>query len=198
MADIILATGSRHRIELLENAGINFTAQSAEIDERSVEAPMLGTGSTPADIAEVLAIAKATDVSGSHPSAYVIGCDQTLSLDQKLFHKPEDMEEARRRILELSGKTHALNSAVAIVKDGEVLWSHVALCKITFRELDAATVGQYTAKAGDGILSSVGAYQIEGLGVRLMEKIEGDYFSVIGLPLLPLLAKLRDLDLVDL
>ena len=195
--DIILASQSRHRAELLENAGVKFTKVSADIDEREVEAPLLEAGLDGSDIAEVLATTKANHVSASNSDALVIGCDQTLSLDGELFHKPASMEEARRRLLQFSGKTHQLNSAVVLVENGETLWSHCEVANITFRDLDPGFVGRHVSEAGEGILSSVGAYQLEGLGVQLFEKIEGDYFSIIGLPVLPLLAELRRRNAID-
>ena len=197
MTNIILASKSIHRRALLENTGINFSAQSADIDERAVEAPLLEANLGGADVAEVLAIAKASHISEQNKSSYIIGCDQTLSLDGELLHKPEDMEAARRRLLLLSGKTHELNSAIAIVHNGETLWNHVEIAKVTFRDLDPGFVGRHVAEVGEKILTSVGAYQIEGLGVQLFKKIEGDYFSIIGLPVLPLLEQLRKLELVD-
>ncbi|MEM8653042.1 MAG: Maf-like protein [Pseudomonadota bacterium] len=197
MNQIILASKSQFRASLLENAGVKFTTDSANIDEREVEAPLLEAELGGADVAEVLGIAKATDVSSRNVDAYVIGCDQTLSLEGELLHKPEDMEAARRRLLQLSGKTHELNSSVAIVRNGEVLWSHVEVCRITFRDLDPGFVGRHTSEVGEILLQSVGAYQIEGPGVQLFEKIEGDYFSIMGLPLLALLAEMRKLKLVD-
>ena len=148
-------------------------------------------------IAEVLAQAKALEVSERFSGVHVIGCDQTLTLDGQILHKPEDMEAARRRLLELSGKTHQLNSAVSIALNNEVIWSYVVVSHITFEKLDPGFVGRHLALVGDQVLSSVGAYQIEGPGIQLMEKIDGDYFSIIGLPLLPLLKQLRNLDLLD-
>ncbi len=197
MSSIILASKSVYRAQLLTNAGIVFSSQSASINERDVEAPLLEAGMTGADVADVLAIAKATNVSEQNPGAYVIGSDQTLSLAGELLHKPENMEAARRRLLALSGKQHNLNSAVAIVKDGQVVWNHTECCTIHFRHLDPGFVGRHLAAVGEKALSSVGSYQIEGLGVQLFEKVEGDFFSIMGLPLLPLLAELRRLELVD-
>lgn len=197
MTDIILASKSAHRQELLKNAGVTFDAVTADINEREIEKPLLEANLGGEDIAEVLAIAKAIEVSKSNPYAYVIGCDQTLSLDGELLHKVKTMEEAQRRLLLLSGKTHQLNAAVSLIQNGEVLWSHVEVAKIKFRDLDPGFIGRHLSDAGEKILSSVGAYQIEGLGVQLFEKVEGDYFSIIGLPILPLLAKLRSLGLVE-
>lgn len=197
MNSIILASKSPFRAQLMQNAGIAFEAVAANIDERAVEAPLIESDLSGADVAEVLAIAKATAVSEKHGDAYVIGSDQTLSLDGELLHKPEDLEAARRRLLALSGRSHELNSAVAIVRNDEILWQHTEVSKITFRELDPGFIGRHVSAVGEKVLSSVGAYQIEGLGVQLMEKIEGDYFSIMGLPLLPLLDQLRKLELID-
>ena len=197
MTNIILASKSAHRQELLKNAGVGFSVQTAEIDEREVEAPLIEAGLGGEDVAEVLAIAKAMEVSKSNVDAYVIGCDQTLSLEGELLHKVTNMEEAQRRLLQLSGKKHQLNAAVALIRNGEVLWSHVEVATITLRKLDPGFIGRHLSDAGEKVLSSVGAYQIEGLGVQLFEKIEGDYFSIIGLPVLPLLAQLRKLGLVE-
>ncbi|TIV90116.1 MAG: septum formation inhibitor Maf, partial [Mesorhizobium sp.] len=117
----------------------------------------------------------------------VLGCDQTLSLGDEVFHKPADMEGARRHLLALSGKTHQLNSAAVLCRDGEVLWRHVGVASLTMRKLDPAFVGRHLARVGAKALGSVGAYQIEGEGIQLFEKIEGDYFTIVGLPLLALL-----------
>lgn len=197
MTNIILASKSIYRQQLLTNAGINFEATSANINEREIEAPLLEAGLGGPDVAEILAISKADNVSSSKPDAYVIGSDQTLSLEGDLLHKPEDMEAARTRLLKLSGKTHELNSAVAIVRNGETIWTYTEVSHITFRDLDPGFVGRHTAQAGEKLLTSVGAYQIEGLGIQLFEKVEGDFFSIMGLPILPLLKKLRELELVD-
>ncbi len=197
MSGIILASKSEHRATLLRNAGILFIQQGASIDERTVEQPVLEAGFGGVDVAEVLARAKALDVAETNQESYVIGCDQTLTLNEKILHKPKNMEEARRRLLSLSGKTHELNSAIVIVRNQEVLWSHTEVCSITFEDLDPGFVGRHLASVGKVALSSVGAYQIEGPGVQLMKKIEGDFFSIIGLPLLPLLGQLRKLDLLD-
>jgi septum formation protein len=194
---IILASGSPFRKALLANAGVQFSAVPAEIDERAVEAPLQGSGTTPEDVALILAEAKALDVSERNPGALVIGCDQTLSLGDLVFHKPDGMEGARRHLLSLSGKTHQLNSAVVLARDGETLWRNVSVARLTMRKLDPAFIGRHLARVGDKALGSVGAYQIEGEGIQLFEKIEGDYFTIVGLPMLPLLAALRDLGAID-
>ncbi|MBK5576978.1 Maf-like protein [Ochrobactrum anthropi] len=194
---LVLASKSPFRSALLKNAGIEFSTASADIDERAVEAPLYETGATPEEVAQVLAEAKALDVSEKNPGAVVIGCDQTLSLGDEIFHKPADMEAARRQLLKFSGKTHQLNSAVVLVKDGKTLWRHVSIARMTMRDLDPGFVGRYLGRVGDVALSSVGAYQVEGPGIQLFDKIEGDYFTIIGLLLLPLLAELRKEKLID-
>jgi septum formation protein len=194
---IILASGSPFRKKLLENAGIAFTAVPASIDERAVEATLEGSGATPEDVALVLAEAKALDVSEKYPGTLVIGSDQTLSLGDDVFHKPADMEAARRHLLKLSGRTHHLNSAVVLVRDGETLWRHVGIARLTMRVLDPGFIGHHLSRVGAKALSSVGAYQIEGEGIQLFGKIDGDYFTIVGLPMLPLLAALRERGAID-
>lgn len=194
---LVLASKSPFRSALLKNAGIEFSTASADINERAVETPLYETGATPEEVAQVLAEAKALDVSEKNPGTVVIGCDQTLSLGDEIFHKPADMEAARRQLLKFSGKTHQLNSAVVLVRDGKTLWRHVSIARMTMRDLDPGFVGRYLGRVGDVALSSVGAYQVEGPGIQLFEKIEGDYFTIVGLPLLPLLAELRKEKLID-
>ncbi|WP_346912148.1 Maf-like protein [uncultured Roseibium sp.] len=194
---LVLASGSRIRAELLENAGLSIEIDPADIDERAVEEPLLKAGFSPEDLALVLAEAKANDVSERRPGDLVIGADQILAFEGERHTKPENMEAARRQLLAFSGKTHELLSAVVISKDGEAIWRHVSTAKLTMRKLTPAFIGHYLAQVGDVALSSVGAYQLEGPGVQLFEKIEGDYFTVLGLPLLPLLAELRNLNVLE-
>ena len=194
---IILASGSPFRKAMLVNAGIDVEAVPAEVDERALEAPLQGSGASPEDVALVLAEAKATEVSERRRGALVLGCDQTLSLGDDVFHKPADMEGARRHLLALSGKTHQLNSAAVLVRDGQVLWRYVGIASMTMRKLDPGFIGRHLARVGDKALASVGAYQIEGEGIQLFDKIEGDHFTIVGLPLLPLLAELRTLGAID-
>jgi len=196
-APFILASTSPFRRDMLANAGLDFDIVRPEIDERVVEETVAGSGLAPTDIASLLAEAKAVDVSERQPGRIVIGCDQVLSLDEEVLHKPEDMEAARRRLLALSGKTHELHSAIVAARDGVVLWRHVSTARMTVRKLDPAFVGQHLARVGDKALSSVGAYQIEGEGVQLFDRIEGSHFTIVGLPLLPLLAFLREQGVID-
>ncbi|TGT82139.1 MULTISPECIES: Maf-like protein [unclassified Mesorhizobium] len=194
---IILASGSPFRKAMLVDAGVDIETVPATLDERALEAPLQDSGASPEDVALVLAEAKATEVSERRPGALVLGCDQTLSLGDEVFHKPADMEGARRHLLALSGKTHQLNSAAVLVRDGKVLWRHVGIASMTMRKLDPAFIGRHLAQVGAKALSSVGAYQIEGEGIQLFEIIAGDHFTIVGLPLLPLLAELRTLGAID-
>lgn len=188
---LVLASGSKIRAELMKNAGLAIEIDPADVDERAVEAPLLEAGFPPEDLASVLAEAKANDVSDRRKADLVVGADQILAFEGKRRTKPDDMEAARRQLLSFSGKTHELHSAVVISENGEAVWRHVSTARLTMRELTPEFIGHYLAAAGDDVLSSVGAYQLEGLGVQLFEKIEGDYFTILGLPLLPLLAELR-------
>lgn len=190
--EIVLASASPFRRKMLEDAGLAFRSEPAEIDERAVEEAVAGE-LTPADLAELLAEAKAVDVSSRNPDALVIGSDQTMALDAQVFHKPQDMDGAYRHLAALSGKTHQLHSGVVIAKNGETLWRHVETANMTMRTLTPEEIGRYLGEVGEMALKSVGAYQIEGRGIRLFERIDGDFFSIIGLPLLPVLAELRRL-----
>ena len=193
----MLASGSPFRKAMLEAAGVDIDVVPAKIDERSVEKTLEGTGASPEDVAQVLAEAKALDVSERSPGRLVLGCDQTLSLGEELFHKPADMEGARRHLLKLSGKTHQLNSAAVLARNGEALWRDVGIARLTMRKLEPAFIGRHLARVGPMALNSVGAYQIEGEGVQLFEKIDGDYFTIVGLPLLAVLRELRAMGAID-
>jgi septum formation protein len=145
----------------------------------------------PTDVAEVLARAKAEAVSGRSASAFVIGGDQVMAADGKIYGKPQSMEEARARLLELNGRSHQLHTAVVVATGGATIWAYTDVASLTMRKLSPAFIGRYLAAAGQGVLGSVGAYQIESLGIQLFDEIEGDFFSILGLPLLPLLEALR-------
>lgn len=194
---LVLASGSRIRAELMRNAGLNFETDPSDVDERAVEQPLLEANFPPEDLASVLAEAKANDVSGRRPSDLVVGADQILAFEGERRTKPEDMEAARRQLLAFSGKVHELHSSVVISRNGEAIWRNVSTARLKMRELSPAYVGRYLANAGDSVLSSVGAYQLEGLGVQLFAKIDGDYFTILGLPMLPLLAELRTLGVIE-
>jgi septum formation protein len=194
---LILASKSPFRAQILRNAGVSFRAEAAAIDERAAEAPLLKSGATPEEVASALAEAKAMEVSDRFPDAFVLGADQTLSLGDELFHKPADMEGARRQLLKLSGKTHMLSSAIVLVRGSETIWRHVSVARMTMRKLSPAFIGRHLVQVREAALSSVGAYQYEGEGIQLFEKFDGDHFTIVGLPLLPLLKELRLLGEID-
>jgi len=189
---LILGSMSPSRNALLKAAGLEFETDPAGIDEDAItKLVMRGKGAAAGDVAEILARAKAESVSNRHPGALVIGSDQVLALGGELFQKPDSEDEARKTLLALQGKTHQLHCAVALARDGDVHWAHVETAQLTMRALSPEDIGRYLADAGVAVLSSVGAYQLEGLGVHLFEKISGDYFTILGLPLLALLSQLR-------
>ncbi len=197
MTDLILASKSPFRAMLLTHAGVPFTAESAQINERVIEEPMHKAGVMPKQIALELAKAKALDVSRRNQAALVIGSDQTLSLGSEVFHKPEGLAGAKRHLQALSGKTHQLNSGVALAQGGKVVWEHLSVASLTMRVLSDGFIGRHLARVGERVLSSVGAYQYEDEGVQLFEVIDGDYFTIVGLPLLPLLKQLRERGFID-
>jgi septum formation protein len=186
---LILATQSRVRQMLLANAGLDFEAIPAEIDERGMQQ---SSGLTsPGDVAALLAREKARAVSGRRPGQFAVGADQTLALGTRLFSKPAGRAQAAEQLRALAGKRHELHSAVAVARDGRILFETVSVAGMTMRPLTGAEIEAYLNAAGEPVTSSVGAYQLEGLGVHLFERIEGDHFTILGLPLLQLLAFLR-------
>jgi len=189
---LILASASKSRARILEAAGLAFVVEPPGLDEQATREALGGEeGLGPHDLAEVLARAKAEAVSELAPQAYVIGGDQVLAQGEKIFTKPDDMEAARRQLLDLSGKQHTLHTAVAVATNGNTVWAETTTATLTMRTLSPEFIGRYLAAAGEEVLNSVGAYQIESFGAQLFERIEGDYFSILGLPLIPLLDTLR-------
>jgi septum formation protein len=190
---IILASTSHARREVLAAAGVPFTVEAADVDEPAIRRKLLvGVAPVrPQQIAEALARAKAEDVGRRHRDALVIGGDQVLALGTELLTKAKDEAAARATLAKLKGRVHELHSAVALAADGELMWAHTGTARLKMRDFSDAFLDEYLTRAGDRIGQSVGAYELEGLGVQLFETIEGDYFTILGLPLLPLLAELR-------
>ena len=191
---LVLASGSRGRAMLLREAGLKFDIVPANIDERAIEREMAGGGKKPRpeDVALALARQKALHVSRSHEGALVIGADQVLSLDGEIYEKPSSMEQARENLLKFRGRTHYLHAALSVVLNGRPLWGHLSSAAMTMRNFSGEFLDAYLDEAGDGVLSSVGAYRLEQTGIHLFEKIEGDYFTILGLPMIPLLDFLRE------
>ncbi|MBR0715286.1 nucleoside triphosphate pyrophosphatase [Bradyrhizobium liaoningense] len=193
-APLILASQSQARKMLLANAGLPFEAVPADIDERGIQAG--SRLSSPRDVAMLLAREKAKAVSAQQRDRYVIGADQTLALGERLFTKPAGREQAAGQLHDLAGRVHELHSAVAIARGGKLLFEDASVARMTMRSLSEAEISAYLDAASEAVTTSVGAYQLEGLGVHLFERIEGDHFTILGLPLLPLLAFLRHEGLV--
>jgi septum formation protein len=189
---LVLASTSKTRARLLQSAGLAFIAEAPGLDEGAMRQAISGENRLdPYDVAEVLARGKAEAVSEVAQGAFVIGGDQVLAFGDQIITKPDSMEAARAQLLDLNGKTHQLHTAVALAINGETVWAYTDVTTLTMRKLSPEFIGRYLAAAGDAVLASVGAYQIESIGIQLFEKIEGDFFSILGVPLLPLLDALR-------
>jgi septum formation protein len=189
--EVVLASGSRFRAAMLEAAGVPVAADPAAVDEGAVKSAMRQQGAGSGETAEALAALKAQQTSRRYPDTLVIGADQMLECEGEWFDKPVDLAQARRTLMKLRGRTHELLTAVCVVRDGLVLWHHVARARLTMRPFGDGFLESYLEKTGDGACDSVGAYQLEGLGAQLFSRIEGDHFTIVGLPLLPLLDFLR-------
>jgi septum formation protein len=192
---LVLASKSDIRGKILAAAGLRFEIRPAQIDERAVEAK--AGVSDAAAAARVLARAKAEAVSATISDRPVLGADQTLARGSLRLSKPTDRVAAAEQLRALRGRTHELHSALALVRDGELLFSCVETARLTMRDFSDRFLDEYLDMAGGAALGSVGAYQLEGIGIHLFEKVEGDYFTILGLPLLPFLAFLRDNGFVD-
>ncbi len=190
--DVILASASKARQELLQNAGVRLAgAIPAAIDEGDVKESLKNEGATALQVAETLAELKARKVSISNPDCFVIGADQMLNCNGIWFDKPEDMDHAAAHLKALSGKVHTLECSVCVVKNGQRVWHHNETASLTMRDLGDPFIKAYLETVGEDALYSVGAYQLEGLGAQLFNRIQGDYFTILGLSLLPLLNFLR-------
>jgi len=181
---------------MLEAVGLSFEVETPRVDEEAAKASLRAEGLKPRDQADALAELKALSVSRKR-AGFVIGADQMLAIGGEVFDKPRDAAEAREHLLRLRGQTHELITAAVVAKEGAIIWRHIDTPRLRMRVFSDAFLDDYLARAGDDVLRSVGAYQLEGLGAQLFERVEGDYFSVLGLPLLPLLAFLREHGIVQ-
>jgi len=191
LSRVILASGSQTRADMLRNAGLDFTVQPASVDEDEIKQSLITEGISPHEIAEVLAELKARAVSSSQPDALVIGADQLLVKDGHVFSKATNRGDAEITLAAFSGGEHTLISAIVIYQNGQAIWRVFDQAKLTVRPLSETFIQRYLDALADDAYWSVGCYQLEGLGSQLFTKIEGDYFTVLGLPLFPLLDFLR-------
>jgi septum formation protein len=189
--DIILASASHSRRRLLEAAGVTFCTVPAGVDETAIKRDHARLGAGFDDLAAQLARQKALAVAGQHPGSLVIGADQVLVFNDQAFDKPVSIESARQQLLALRGKTHCLETAVACAKDQDILWSHAATARLSMRDFSPEYLTGYLATEGSSVTETVGGYKIESHGIQLFSDIDGDYFTILGLPLLPLLEFLR-------
>jgi septum formation protein len=184
---LILASASPSRRQMLANAGLSFDIEPAGVDEEEITRS-LGSRAAPQELASTLAEMKAVKISSRRPDAMVIGADSTLACNGRLFDKPPTMEAARKQLLALRGQTHELFSSVVVARGGQRLWHWAERARLTMRPFNDSFLDAYLSKSGEGVLTSVGAYQLEGLGAHLFTRVDGDYFTILGLPLLPLLS----------
>jgi septum formation protein len=194
---LLLASTSATRLHLLRSAAIPVETRSPDVDERAIESSLQERNMTPDLVALELASAKGSQVSSQIPDRLIVAADQTLALGAEQFHKPGDADQARAQLRKLSGRTHALHSAVVCYRNGQRLFAHVETAHLTMRKLGPAFMDAYLVAAGEAVTKSVGGYQLEGLGVHLFERVEGDHSTILGLPLLPLLSYLRTAGAVE-
>ncbi len=189
--NLVLASSSATRAKLLENTGLSFEIHPPTVDEAIIKQVLSVDPMEPSDIAEFLAEAKANDVADHHQNAYVIGSDQILALGDEIFEKPKNKDEAYATLFKLRGKTHKLISSIVVVKNKDVIWRYSETAELKMRDFSPEFLGNYIAHCGDDILTSVGAYQLESFGIHLFEDIKGDYFTILGFPIVSLLNMLR-------
>ena len=194
---LLLASTSKTRLKLLQEILLPVETLGADVDERGIEAGLQKDGADPVQVALALARAKASDVAQKNSDRWVVGADQTLALGTEQFHKPTSLEGARDHLQRLRGQTHQLHSAVVCMNGGREVFAHVETAHLTMRNFGDDFLEAYLAAAGSAVMQSVGAYQLEGLGIHLFDKVEGDHSTNLGLPLLPLLAFFRQADLVE-
>lgn len=194
---LTLASSSSIRLQLLRNAGLNVTALPARIDEDMIRAALEADGAHPRDIADTLAEMKARKIAERDPSALVLGCDQVLEFDRRAWAKPETPAEARAQLATLRGQSHRLLSALVLYDAGRPVWRHVGRADLTMRQMSDDWLDGYVARNWDSIRHSVGGYKLEEEGIRLFSAITGDYFTILGLPLLPLLDYLETRGFID-
>lgn len=188
---LVLASASQSRLTVLRNAGLDPLQDPSSVDEDKVKQSLKSKGADAAQVARALAESKAQQTAHRHPGALVLGADQMLDCSGVWFDKPPDLAHARGHLQSLRGKTHELVTAAAVIRDGECIWQHVDRARLTMRDFSDGFIDDYLDRVGEDACRSVGAYQLEGMGAQLFSRIDGDFFTILGLPLLPLLDYLR-------
>ncbi|WP_069298471.1 Maf family nucleotide pyrophosphatase [Neptunicoccus sediminis] len=191
MTQIVLASGSQIRGALLRDAGVEFTTDVPRVDEESILLSLQAEGAKPGDIADTLAEYKARRIADRRPASLVIAADQVLTCNGQVYSKPKSIDEARDHLKSLRGQGHQLLSAVVVYEQAKPVWRHIGRAQLVMREFSDSFIEDYLVKAGDTVLTSVGCYQLENIGVTLFSRVQGDYFTILGLPLLELLDFLR-------